>query len=415
MANPTDSDKTPVDHCFSAVKSSEVVTDDDNEPYSLFMTKVDIKKGDYGEYLFYRMQVIHEKNRDNYLLFNRWGRIGEDGMHQETPYPSKEECIKEFCKIFKDKSGNDWADRASFKKVEKKYQLYLTTKKNKNDCLKPIDWDDKKHPKCKLDKDIRTLVRTIADVKLYHRWFGKFNIDSQYLPFGRLTKTLLNEAKKLLLDIKHAQDELKEKTKVYTDIDYDGIFKLKELIADKSSRFYELIPDNRFKNSPIRPIDNETTLSEKVETVNSLLNFEVSSKILLGSLYRMKEKHPLEYCFESLNVRVLPLTKESGEYQVIKKYVKRGYPGYNKDFIINVFALERKGEAERISQWKNMKNRMYLWHGSKISNYMGILSEGLRIAPPEAPATGYMFGKGIYLADTFQKSYNYTYDWSADR
>mmetsp|Transcript_16327 Transcript_16327/g.13999 ORF Transcript_16327/g.13999 Transcript_16327/m.13999 type:complete len:166 (+) Transcript_16327:8339-8836(+) len=61
-----------------------------------------------------------------------------------------------------------------------------------------------------------------------------------------------------------------------------------------------------------------------------------------------------------------------------------------------------------------MKNRMYLWHGSKISNYMGILSEGLRIAPPEAPTTGYMFGKGIYLADTFQKSYNYCQDWAAD-
>lgn len=29
----------------------------------------------------------------------------------------------------------------------------------------------------------------------------------------------------------------------------------------------------------------------------------------------------------------------------------------------------------------------------------GILSQGLRIAPPEAPVTGYMFGKGVYFAD----------------
>jgi hypothetical protein len=29
---------------------------------------------------------------------------------------------------------------------------------------------------------------------------------------------------------------------------------------------------------------------------------------------------------------------------------------------------------------------------------------GLRIAPPEADATGYMFGKGVYFADCFQKS-----------
>ena len=32
----------------------------------------------------------------------------------------------------------------------------------------------------------------------------------------------------------------------------------------------------------------------------------------------------------------------------------------------------------------------------------------MRIAPPEAPATGYMFGKGCYFADMFQKSMNYS-------
>jgi poly [ADP-ribose] polymerase len=30
---------------------------------------------------------------------------------------------------------------------------------------------------------------------------------------------------------------------------------------------------------------------------------------------------------------------------------------------------------------------------------VGILSQGLRIAPPEAPKTGYRFGKGCYFAD----------------
>jgi hypothetical protein len=38
--------------------------------------------------------------------------------------------------------------------------------------------------------------------------------------------------------------------------------------------------------------------------------------------------------------------------------------------------------------------RMLLWHGSRLTNWVGILSTGLRIAPPEAPKTGYRFGKG---------------------
>jgi len=39
-------------------------------------------------------------------------------------------------------------------------------------------------------------------------------------------------------------------------------------------------------------------------------------------------------------------------------------------------------------------------------------SSGLRIAPPEAPVTGYMFGKGVYFADMFSKSANYCYPTS---
>ena len=50
-----------------------------------------------------------------------------------------------------------------------------------------------------------------------------------------------------------------------------------------------------------------------------------------------------------------------------------------------------------------------LWHGSRLTNFVGILSQGLRIAPPEAPVTGYMFGKGVYFADMVTKSANYCF------
>lgn len=50
-----------------------------------------------------------------------------------------------------------------------------------------------------------------------------------------------------------------------------------------------------------------------------------------------------------------------------------------------------------------------MWHGSRLTNYVGIISQGLRIAPPEAPVTGYMFGKGVYFADMVSKSANYCF------
>lgn len=79
--------------------------------------------------------------------------------------------------------------------------------------------------------------------------------------------------------------------------------------------------------------------------------------------------------------------------------------------VINIFRIERQGENDRFnsSPYAKIQNsdRRLLWHGSRSTNFGGILSQGLRIAPPEAPVNGYMFGKGVYLADTSSKSANY--------
>ena len=70
--------------------------------------------------MFYRMQVIHDKARDLWILFTRWGRIGEEGMFQKTPY-GKEECLREFEKVFEQKTKNQWRKRHDFKKAFKKF------------------------------------------------------------------------------------------------------------------------------------------------------------------------------------------------------------------------------------------------------------------------------------------------------
>ena len=45
----------------------------------------------------------------------------------------------------------------------------------------------------------------------------------------------------------------------------------------------------------------------------------------------------------------------------------------------------REGESAKYKPFKELHNKMLLWHGSRTTNYGGILSQGLRIAPPEAP------------------------------
>jgi len=88
-------------------------------------------------------------------------------------------------------------------------------------------------------------------------------------------------------------------------------------------------------------------------------------------------------------------------YTQVDTYVQNTHAKTHSSYtleVLDVFLADRAGEAKKYAAWKDMHNRRLLWHGSRLTNWVGILSQGLRIAPPEAPVTGYMFGKGVYFA-----------------
>ena len=50
-----------------------------------------------------------DKSRDLPILFTRWGRIGERGQNQKTPFRLDEKAaLKEFKKVLKQKSKVTW-------------------------------------------------------------------------------------------------------------------------------------------------------------------------------------------------------------------------------------------------------------------------------------------------------------------
>jgi len=57
---------------------------------------------------------------------------------------------------------------------------------------------------------------------------------------------------------------------------------------------------------------------------------------------------------------------------------------------MQIFKVAREGEAKVYKPFRDLHNRQLLWHGSRTTNFAGILSQGLRIAPPEAPVVSDM-------------------------
>jgi len=108
--------------------------------------------------------------------------------------------------------------------------------------------------------------------------------------------------------------------------------------------------------------------------------------------------------YKKLKTELAPVDQDDDEYEWITKYISNQKGVFDID-IVDVFKVKREGEGERLRQ--DLTNRHLLWHGSRVTNYVGILSQGLRIAPKEAPCSGYRFGKGIYFADLAEKSLHY--------
>eukprot|EP00743_Colponemidia_sp_Colp-15_P005554 GILK01005975.1.p1 GENE.GILK01005975.1~~GILK01005975.1.p1 ORF type:complete len:563 (+),score=114.38 GILK01005975.1:1076-2764(+) len=377
------------------------------------MTKVDVSKGAYGENMFYKMQVIRDVRKDLYILWTRWGRIGDQGNHQRTPFNSQDDATKEFEKVFKSKTGNLWENRDQFIKQHKKWNLMKIERGGVDvkDLLIPFEYDQ-----CRpstLSESIQKAMKQFCNVSLLNQSMKNAGIDTTLMPLGRLSKDTLYQARTILQQLKDTITALQtERSSVSFDV--EKIRTHQEKLLQLSSEFYELLPHSQFTHCAVPPISNETELMSKINMIDSLTDMEIASKILLGAHYRKSTHSPLDYCFRALNVVMDDVSPSSLEYDVIRHYIQRTSSYSDSMVLENVFRLQRKGEAERITKWDHLDNHWLLWHGSRTSNFMGILSQGLRIAPPEAPVSGYMFGKGVYFADTFQKSYGYCQTYGKD-
>ena len=98
----------PVDKAIKQPERFVIYYNEAQKTYDCYLTKVDMKNGLYGAFVFYKMQLLHDKVRDLYLLLTRYGRIGELGMHQETPFTKIEDAIAEYHLVFKQKTKNEW-------------------------------------------------------------------------------------------------------------------------------------------------------------------------------------------------------------------------------------------------------------------------------------------------------------------
>ncbi|KAL8449911.1 hypothetical protein Emed_002874 [Eimeria media] len=404
-----------VDPLFSK-KDGKIYVDDYGNAFNCSTQFTDITTG-INKY--YSMQII--QSGKTFHFFTKWGRLGADDKltndyKQQSFGHDLDGAIAAFESKFYGLTGTQWNDRFEFIQQPGRYGLVelagYETEEVKGKTEPPL-----KRPKleeasasstvaeCTLPPDVRAVVELIFDRKLAEKLLTQQHLNLQKLPIDSISKRQLQEGYAVLQEIQGLLCE---------DVAQRNTLKYQARLADATNRFYIKIP-HIFTHAQKPPVlDSLAKLRTKIEMMEQLLEVSVAQSLLTDALRNAKDRHPLDAQYERLRCKLEPLPEGHEERKLVDRLVKETHaPTHNtwKLKIRSVFKCDRQGEAERFD--KTVGNRMLLWHGSRLTNWPSILANGLQVAPPEAPSSGYMFDKGIYFADMVSKSSQYCFATSA--
>ena len=192
----------------------------------------------------------------------------------------------------------------------------------------------------------------------------EYSFDLDSMPLGKLHKSQIEMALSLLVTISSLQ----------------GSENLNDIIA-ASNHFYSIFPHSfDVRRPPI--INTYKMIQSKIEWMQHLQRKETRYEFLISD--RNKEKNLFDLCYEHLqqSAEITMLNKASGMYAQICAYVENTqFPSayYHVD---EVFEVTRHEEIMRYEPYESNYNRQLLFHGTRIRNFVGILTNGLKISPP---------------------------------
>ncbi|KPJ11271.1 Poly [ADP-ribose] polymerase [Papilio machaon] len=432
---------TAVDPDSGLEDVAHVYKDGDGTKYTVVLSKTDVveQKNSY-----YKLQVLEADNKKKYWLFRSWGRIGTPiGGNKVENCSSLLDAINKFEGLYMERTQNPWDARDHFMKMPGAYfPIDMDYGDEQTSAALEVDT-----VKCKLPVPVQKLIMHIFDINIMKQTLMEFELDTDKMPLGKLSKkqiksgyNVLSELLKYLNEGKANENKIVDATNrpetTVQSLDTDkmplgklskmqiksGYNVLSELlkylnegkanenkIVDATNRFYTLVPHNFGTDNPPL-LNNAEVIKSKTEMLDNLLEIEIAYNLLKSEDDDDKSVSPIETHYIKLKTEISPLDVKSPEYELILEYMRNTHAETHSSYTLDIesaFKVIRDGEEKRFKPFKKLHNRRLLWHGSRVTNFAGILSQGLRIAPPEAPVTGYMFGKGIYFADMVSKSANY--------
>jgi len=222
-----------VDHEVPNAQNYYVLPDPDNQfngkHFCATLNMSDLKNNNNK---FYLIQILVDSKTNQYIFWNRWGRVGYSGQNSDGKCPNKDTAIKSFLKKYNEKTSKgyehieiDYANEEGDGKKEKNEK----NEKGKNEKKNTIKEDDKNKIKKDLlfDHTVKDLLNLIYDIQLMNQQMKEIGYDANKMPLGKLSQHMIKDGYEVLREI----EQVLKGTK-------------KSDLYELSSRFYTIIPHN---------------------------------------------------------------------------------------------------------------------------------------------------------------------------
>lgn len=98
---------------------------------------------------------------------------------------------------------------------------------------------------------------------------------------------------------------------------------------------------------------------------------DIANSVMKSASKDESGEDPIEKNYKALKTEIRPLPKDGELYKLLESYAKNSHDkNYFSTFdfeVLDIFEIEREGEGQRFESWKENKNRLLLWHGSRLT------------------------------------------------
>ncbi|OJJ17618.1 ADP-ribose polymerase [marine bacterium AO1-C] len=302
----------------------------------------------------------------------RYGRVG--GRATTQTYP-----VSQWNKKYNEKTRKGYADQT---------HLFAESKEE----IKLADLDD---------KGVEKLINLLT------QYANKSIGDNYNVTADQVTRKQVDEAQEILDQIVKVIDEQGEPIKQGKK----GKIRLEDLNRNLLN-LYQIIP--RKMSNVNDHLFVQVTNKEDIEEMEKKMAEEQATLDVMRGQVEINEKKKVAAEEEKNNeINLLEAmgmematVEDDAVIAKIKDLMQDEAGKFHKAFEVKNIKTQ-KAYDEFFEKVEDKKTELF-WHGSRNENWMSILENGLVLRPANAVITGKMFGYGLYFADKFRKSLNYT-------